>query len=245
MPYVPQDVLDRLTALEREVRQLRGRAQIRPALTTITNGTVTIGEGGQLIVREPGGNLIFGVGQSTTGDWATFLAREAGTAALTVGNNVDAQSKQMIRMWSRDPDAPDRVLVMDDAYSDRFLGRPSMPIPMQSTAGQSTTNTALTAAWIGASRLTNPVLYAAFETYTPAGVTANVQFEDNDGVIESWVASASDGWTVREITKPVRQGFMAHVNYRLRHNVRSGTGTIRTNCLGVYTRNTFTASEAP
>ncbi|MFM9613921.1 hypothetical protein [Streptomyces niveiscabiei] len=245
MPYVPQDLLDRITSLEREVRQLRGRAQIRPALNTITHGTVTIGEGGQLFVREPGGNVVFGVGQTPQGDWAIALSREDGTAALSVGGNADATSRQMIRMWSRDTTAPDRVIVMDDAYSGRFLGRPSMPIPMQSTAGQSTANTALTAAWTGASRLMNPVLYASFETFTPAGVTANVQFEDSDGVIDSWVASASDGWTLHEITKPVRQGFMNHVNYRLRHNVRSGSGTIRTNCLGVYTRNTFNASEAP
>ncbi|MFE4057394.1 hypothetical protein ACFXP3_14040 [Streptomyces sp. NPDC059096] len=245
MPYVPQDVLDRLSTLEREVRQLRGRAQIRPALNTISNGTVTIGEGGQLFVREPGGNLIFGAGQSRQGDWATSLAREGGTDALTVGGNVDPQSKQMIRIWARDRDAPDRVLVMDDAFSGRFLGRPSMPIPMQSTAGQRTSSTSTVTAWTGSSRLMNAVLWAAFETYTPAGTTADVQFEDSNGVVESWVATASNGWTVREITKPVRQNFMSHVNYRLRHSVRSGTGSIETNCLGVYTRNAFSASEAP
>ncbi|MFZ3569286.1 hypothetical protein ACNYS0_20250 [Streptomyces sp. BH034] len=241
---MPQDVLDRLAALEREVRQLRGRAQIRPALNQILSGDVVIGEGGQLIAKTPGGIRTFVVGQTPEGDWGVGMGREDGTAALTVGDDVLSDA-QMIRMWMRDTEQTDRILVMDDAYSDRFLGRPSIPIPMQPTAGLSTSNTAQTTAWTGATRLMNAVLYASFETYTPSGVTADVQFEDNDGVIDSWVANTSNGWEFHEITVPVRGKFMEHVNYRLKHNVRSGTGSIRTNCLGVYTRNTFAPEEAP
>lgn len=245
MPYVPQDVLDRLANLEREVRQLRGRAQIRPALNQIMNGDVVIGEGGQLIAQAPDGTRIFMTGQTAEGDWAVGMGRATGgTAALTVGDEANA-SGQMIRIWNRATGAESDVIVMDDAYSDTFLGRPSMPIPMQSTAGQTTSNTALTTAWTGATRLMNAVLWAAFETYTPSGVTADVQFEDSAGVVDSWVANTSNGWTYHEITAPVRGKFMDHINYRLKHNVRSGTGTIRTNCLGVYTRNTFNAGEAP
>lgn len=244
MPYVPQDVLDRIAALEREVRQLRGRAQIRPALNQILNGDVVIGEGGQLIAQAPGGNRVFISGQTPQGDWGVGIGREDGTAALTVGDEVSAAG-QMIRIWSRDAAATDRILVMDDAYSGRFLGRPSMPIPMQPTSGRETSNTTTTTAWAGAVRLMNAVLYASFETFTPSGVTADVAFEDNDGVIESWVANASNDWEQRQITVPVRGNFMEHRNYRLKHSVRSGTGSIRTNCLGVYTRNTFTPEEAP
>ncbi|MFF4523458.1 hypothetical protein [Streptomyces bluensis] len=243
MAYVPQDVLDRLAALEREVRTLRGRAQMRPALNQVLAGDVVIGEGGQLIAQTPAGQRTFIVGQTPQGDWGVGLGREDGTAALTVGDESQAAG-QMVRMWNRDPDNPD-VIVMDDAYSGQFLGRPSIPIPMQPTSGRETSNTATTTAWMGATRLMNPVLWAAFETFTPSGVTADVSFEDDDGVIESWVANTSNGWEYHEITKPVRGGFMDHRNYRLKHSVRSGTGTIRTNCYGVYTRNTFTASEAP
>ncbi|MCX5161864.1 hypothetical protein OOK39_21755 [Streptomyces sp. NBC_00264] len=241
MPYVPQDVLDRLANLEREVAQLRGRAQIRPAMNQILNGDVVVGEGGQLIAKTPGGQRTFIVGQTPDGDWGVGLGRENGTAALTVGDDVNAADAQMIRIWSRDGE----VIVMDDAYSDGFLGRPSIPIPMQPTSGRETSSTTETTAWTGATRLMNSVIYASFETYTPAGVTADVSFEDSDGVIESWVANTSNGWTTREITKPVRQTFFDHVNYRLKHSVRSGTGAIRTNVLGIYTRNAFTPAEAP
>ncbi|MXM68306.1 hypothetical protein GR925_34010 [Streptomyces sp. HUCO-GS316] len=240
MPYVPQDVLDRIAALEREVRQLRGRAQMRPALNQVLNGDVVIGEGGQLIAKTPGGIRTFVVGQTPEGDWGVGLGREQGTAALTVGDDV-LTNAQMIRTWSRSGE----VILMDDAWADGFLGRPSMPIPMQPTSGRETSNTETTTAWTGATRLMNPVLYAAFETFTPAGVTADVSFDDGLGEIDSWVANTSNGWTFHEITKPVRQNFMDHCNYRLKHSVRSGTGSIRTNCLGVYTRNSFSASEAP
>ncbi|AYD86211.1 hypothetical protein SEA_DAROLANDSTONE_20 [Streptomyces phage Darolandstone] len=241
MPFVPQDVLDRIAALEREVRQLRGRAQMRPALNQVLAGDVLIGEGGQLIAQTPGGQRTFIVGQTPQGDWGVGLGREGGTAALTIGDDFNSGNAQMVRMWSRDGE----VIVMDDAYADGFLGRPSTPIPMQPTSGRETSSTTTTTAWTGASRLMNAVLYASFETYTPAGVTADVSFDDGLGEIDSWVANTSNGWTLHEITKPVRQGFMDHCNYRLKHSVRSGTGAIRTNCLGVYTRNTFTPSEAP
>ncbi|KAB1141408.1 hypothetical protein F7R91_32820 [Streptomyces luteolifulvus] len=240
MPYVPQDVLDRIAALEREVRQLRGRAQMRPALNQVLNGDVVIGEGGQLIAKTPGGIRTFVVGQTPEGDWGVGLGREQGTAALTVGDDV-LTNAQMIRTWSRSGE----VIVMDDAWADGFLGRPSMPIPMQPTSGRETSNTDTTTAWTGATRLMNPVLYAAFETFTPTGTTADVSFDDGLGEIDSWVANTSNGWTYHEITKPVRQNFMDHCNYRLKHSVRTGTGSIRTNCLGVYTRNSFNASEAP
>ncbi|MFD5873706.1 hypothetical protein [Streptomyces sp. NPDC060322] len=241
MPFVPQDVLDRIAALEREVRQLRGRAQMRPALNQVMAGDVVIGEGGQLIAQTPGGQRTFIVGQTPQGDWGVGLGRESGTAALTVGDDVNSADAQMIRMWSRDGE----VIVMDDAYADGFLGRPSMPIPMQPTSGRETSSTTTTTAWTGATRLMNSVLYASFETFTPAGVTADVSFDDGLGEIDSWVANTSNGWTTHELTKPVRQGFMDHCNYRVKHSVRTGSGSIRTNVLGVYTRNAFTASEAP
>ncbi|MEU2759398.1 hypothetical protein [Streptomyces sp. NPDC007094] len=241
MAHVPQDLLDRVASLEREVRQLRGRAQIRPALNQILAGDVRIGEGGRLIVEAPDGTRVFMTGQTPEGDWGVGMWRATGgSPALTVGDD-NLTDAQMIRMWSRNGE----VIVMDDAFADGFLGRPSIPIPMQSTAGQETSSTTTTTAWTGAARLMNAVLWAGFETYTPAGTTATVTFEDSDGVIDSWVANTSNGWTAHEITKPVRREFMDHVNYRLKHSVRTGTGTIRTNCLGVYTRNCFNAAEAP
>ncbi|WP_445396423.1 hypothetical protein ACSMX9_22540 [Streptomyces sp. LE64] len=241
MANIPRDILDRIRSLERQVRQLSGRAHIRPALDEVLAGDVVVGEGGQFIVRTPGGARTFGVGQTNQGDWGVTLAREDGSSALTVGDDAGGSEAQMIRMWSRGGE----VIVMDDAYAPGFLGRPSMPIPMQPTATQTTTSTATTTAWMGSSRLMNAVLWAGFETWCAPGVTADVEFSDSDGIIESWTATNSDGWTTREITVPVRRKFMDHVNYRLRHSVRSGTGTIMTNCLGVYTRNTFTSTEAP
>ena len=79
MAFVPQDVLDRIAALEREVRTLRGRAQMRPTLNQVLNGDVTIGEGGRLIVKDPDGTTVFATGQTPTiGDYYTTMFRDDG-----------------------------------------------------------------------------------------------------------------------------------------------------------------------
>ncbi|WP_406412050.1 hypothetical protein OG923_24330 [Streptomyces halstedii] len=244
MAYVPQDLLDRINALEREVRELRGRAQIRPALNQILNGDVVIGEGGRLLVKDPDGDTIFETGQAETGDWFVTMRRDNGVPAIGVGASTyvgDDAVNQMVRIFSRTGD----VILMDDYYADGYLGRPSMPIPMQPTASATTTGTSLGVAWVGITRVMNAVLYASIETHTPAGVTADVELRANGVVLDSWVASGSDTWTQRTVTQPVRQAFMEQVTYQIRHRVRSGSGSIRTNCMGLYTRNTFTPEEAP
>ncbi|MFG7941180.1 hypothetical protein [Streptomyces cacaoi] len=242
MAAVPQDLLDRIRAVERQVRELSGRAQMRPALNRINHGIVTIGEGGQLIVRAPSGHAIFGTGQAPQGDWYVTLAREDGTAAVQVGaNTYDGDDiQQMVRIFDR----AGHAIVMDDYYADGYLGRPSIPIPMHATAGQQTSNSSPTVAWTGGVRIMNAVLNAAFETWAPKGTTAEIEFEGDGDVLDSWTVKGG-GWTSHQITAPVRWPFMEHVTFRLRHRVSAGSGSVQTNCLGVYTRNTLAADEAP
>lgn len=243
MTHVPQDVLDRIRQMENKIRTLEGRSQMRPALNEILNGDVVIGEGGQLVVRPPGSNLsMFAVGRWADGSYGLRVRRDDETTALTIGGETQVDVKEMVRFFSRSG----AIIVMDDAFADGFLGRPSMPIPMQPTSGRETSNTAATTAWTGCSRLMNPVLYSAWEVYVPSGVTADCQFTADGQTIAEWTVSVSGGgWQLKEITAPVKGNFMDHVSYRMTQNVRSGTGTIRSNCLGVYTRNTFTQAEAP
>ncbi|GAU67692.1 hypothetical protein SSP35_05_02590 [Streptomyces sp. NBRC 110611] len=65
MAAIPLDLLDRIRTLERQVRELAGRAHMRPALNQINHGAVRIGEGGSLDVRAPNGTQVLGVGQKT------------------------------------------------------------------------------------------------------------------------------------------------------------------------------------
>lgn len=108
MPHIPQDVLDRIASLERQVKQLTGRAQIRPALNQVLSGDVTIGEGGQLKVRAAGGIEHFRVGHlgtyyqdengETAREFGTIIRRRDGSVALSIWNGQDAVNPQVIRI---------------------------------------------------------------------------------------------------------------------------------------------------
>ncbi len=175
MAAVPQDILDRIRSLERQVRELTGRSQMRPALDKILHGDITIGEGGQLFAETPGGQRTFIVGQTPQGDWGVGIGREDGTAALTVGDDVNDDA-QMIRIWNRDRDSQN-VIVMDDAYSDRFLGRPWIPFPMYPTANASMQGTtSWQYAWIGRMPAQNAVAVLNFSSIASAGGQARITY---------------------------------------------------------------------
>lgn len=108
MPHIPQDVLDRIASLERQVKQLAGRAQIRPALNQVLSGDVTIGEGGQLKVKAAGGIEHFRVGHlgtyyndengETAREFGTIIRRRDGSIALSIWNGQDATNPQVMRI---------------------------------------------------------------------------------------------------------------------------------------------------
>ncbi|MFJ2017253.1 hypothetical protein [Streptomyces nodosus] len=248
MAVVPQDLLDRINALEREVRELRGRANIRPALSEILHGDVRIGEGGQLIVETPDGRRVFMVGQAPTGAWAVGLARPDGTAALTVGDQTGVGASHMIRMWNRDQGNPD-VLVMDDAFSNRFLGRPWMPIGLYPTARQTYSGTTYDTAWWGSSPAHNAVAVIVLftsagtgggqvrVTMTPLGGTARTLAEYD---------VPAGAWTQRTIEAPLNGvEFLDNIVWDVSHRAKTSGQNVETRLYRAFTRNTFTANEAP
>ncbi|CAM5609071.1 hypothetical protein GCM10010329_17420 [Streptomyces spiroverticillatus] len=252
MAVVPQDLLDEVRALRREVRLLSGRAQMRPALDQILHGDVTVGEGGRLLVQDPDGTQILATGQSSAGDWFVRLRRDNGTLAFGVGANTytgDDAVKQMVRIFSRQGSA----LFMDDYYSDEFLGRPSIPIPWQPTNASSTTLTTPQVSWLAASRVQCAVFYLSFEVWVSAGATVTVELDCSaPGTSwESWqtwtvAAGATGKWEIREFTRPMHGiRHFTHAYWRLKHHVSKGTGTAITNVWGSYQRNTFTVAETP
>ncbi|MFK0108509.1 hypothetical protein [Streptomyces sp. NPDC091217] len=248
MPYVPQDVLDRIAALEREVRQLRGRAQMRPALNQVLNGDVVIGEGGRLFVRDPDGTAVFETGQSpTVGDYFTTLRRDTGALALTIGANSypdDDAPTQMVRVWDRNRN----VIVMDDYFSDEFLGRPWMPVQLHPTERQSYTGTTYEPAWVGTTPAHNAVLYLSMNTYANTGgaqVRVVLTHDGTETQLDQWDCPAA-AWTSRAITYPLDGlQFLSYFTLRIDHRAKSASQNCETRLYSAYTRNTFTEAEAP
>jgi hypothetical protein len=248
MAYVPQDVLDRIAALEREVRTLRGRAQMRPALNQVLNGDVTIGEGGRLIVKDPDGTNVFATGQTPTiGDYYTAMFRDDGDPALTVGANSyadDDAPSQMVRMWDRNRN----IIVMDDYYSDEFLGRPWMPVQLHPTERQSYDGTGYDAAWVGTTPAHNAVLYLYMITYANTGggqARVVISHGGTETTIDEWDCPANK-WTSRSITYPLDGlSFLSSFTTRIDHRNKSTGQNCATRLYSAYTRNTFTEDEAP
>ncbi|GAA0371832.1 hypothetical protein [Streptomyces blastmyceticus] len=99
MAAVPLDLLDRIRELERQVRELAGRSQIRPAMDQVSKGNVKIGEGGSFGVFAPTGAQILGVGFWGNGEYGVSLKRQDGTAAMTVRNGTTDGQAQPLRLF--------------------------------------------------------------------------------------------------------------------------------------------------
>lgn len=126
-----------------------------------------ITEGGQLVVVPPGKEFsTFTVGEWPDGSFGTVTRRMDGTYALTVEG--EKEDRGTWRLWSRDLAAPDRILVMDDRHSDRFLGRPWLPLGLNPTADQSSTSDQWRYAWVGGAPAHNAVAVFKLSTLAEA-----------------------------------------------------------------------------
>ncbi|MFB6618235.1 hypothetical protein ACIGFK_07570 [Streptomyces sp. NPDC085524] len=103
MPNIPQDVLDRISQLERQVKQLTGRANIRPALNQVLAGDVVVGEGGQLSVKSASGVEHFKIGHLGTNygenEFGTIIRRRDNSLALSIWNGDDKVNPQVLRLY--------------------------------------------------------------------------------------------------------------------------------------------------
>ncbi|MFJ8146985.1 hypothetical protein ACIQ6R_18185 [Streptomyces sp. NPDC096048] len=226
------------------MRQLEGRAQMRPALNQVLNGDVVIGEGGQLITRAPSGTETFVVGQTAEGDWGVTLRREQGANALTVGDDA-LTGAQMVRMRSRSGE----VIVMDDAWSDEFLGRPWLPLQMHPTNNRGRyTSDSYAAAWAGRSPIHNAVAFFTFQTYAGTGgaqCRLTINHDGNVTTIDEWDCGA-DQWTTRSIDYPLDGvGFLNSITITLDHRAKTAGQQVETRLLTAYTHNTASEDQAP
>jgi hypothetical protein len=247
MATIPADILDRIRALERAVRDLSGRASTRPALTRVADGTVRVEDGGQLVVVPPGQDFAtFAVGQWDNGQFGTVLRRMDGSFALTVEGDDDA-GRGMLRVWSRDTAAAERVLVGDDPHSGRFLGRPHLPLYLYPTAEQRSTSEEWANAWTGIGPAHNAVAIIKVSSYAEDGGRVRVRMRhsaDEAAVIDEWDVPA-DAWTNRTITRPLHGvGYLADIACQIEHRT-SGRHPIETRVFAAYTRGTLTPDEAP
>ncbi|MFD7067145.1 hypothetical protein ACFV97_07860 [Streptomyces sp. NPDC059913] len=241
MAALPQDILDRIRTLERQVRELTGRSQMRPALDKILHGDIVIGEGGRIIAQAANGNRIFATGQTPEGDWAVGMAREDGTAALTVGDDVGTGG-QMVRTFSRSGE----VIMMDDGFADGYLGRPWVPIPLAPFIQFS--NDTDVALYSGQMLTQHKVLRVNLQLSGPSGTAAQVVMKiANQQYGPTWTLSSSA--TTKDVNERVTLPaadfpHSSDVSVVMWASRTSGSGVCTLRVRGVWGVNTITASEA-
>lgn len=130
MAAIPTDLLDRIRALERQVRALMASANTRPALNQISDGQVTISDTGTMSVRSPDGTGLAHIGALAPGhadgspQQAFVLRREDGSTALALWAD-QSDEPQAVRVW----DARDQLFFAEDLKGGG-LALPYLPVPM-------------------------------------------------------------------------------------------------------------------
>ncbi|MFF0293142.1 hypothetical protein ACFYST_08125 [Kitasatospora sp. NPDC004614] len=129
MAAIPQDLLDRLRAVERQVRELAGRSQIRPALDQIQHGQVIIGEGGTLTVKDADGTAVLHIGDilpahpDGTKQYGVLMRREDNSLALSLW--TDGTVPQGLDIW----DSRGNTIFSEDRVAGG-LARPYLETPL-------------------------------------------------------------------------------------------------------------------
>ncbi|MYR46588.1 hypothetical protein [Streptomyces sp. SID5910] len=227
MPFVPQDVLDRLSKLEREVRELRGRSQMRPALTEILNGDVTIGEGGQLIVRAPGGVEILRLGDiynpdNGVSEFGVIMKRRDGSVAMSLYNGTGTDEAQVLRLF----DARGHGLLLEDVKAGG-LYRPWIPYGTPIASDYKLWPHTSSTSWEEVARIRAPTQHPRLRYYLygkwDGGVVAQSRITVDGTVIAT---SASGTPQMADIAEIPNYEYGKEVDVRIEARVVSGTGSV-------------------
>ncbi len=129
-PNTPTDLLDRIRTLERQVQELSGRMSIRPALNTIVGGSVTIKEGGSLLVEDTDGTDVLSIGRISPDvdgqpQHATVIRRMDGSLAFAVWTG-STTGIQPVRIYDRNSNI---IFADDTAQAGGGLAVPWLPLP--------------------------------------------------------------------------------------------------------------------
>ena len=153
MPQLPEDIIDRLTQMERRIQQLSTAVNSRPALNRISGGTVEITDGGSLLVRTPAGTPMFRVGGWSGNEYGMEIHRQTGSLAMSLFNgDGSATSLQPVRIY----DNGSREIISDDVNTGG-LARPWLAmLPPQDTTQTRWPQTAATS-WTTIALSYNPV----------------------------------------------------------------------------------------
>ncbi|MFF7977774.1 hypothetical protein ACFZDK_01395 [Streptomyces sp. NPDC007901] len=239
MPQLPEDIIDRLTQMERRIQQLSTAVNTRPAQNTVTGGSVEITGGGSLAVRPPsGGPAIFAVGKWTGEEYGLAMRRQTGQLALSLFNgDSTATGLQPLRLY----DAQANEIVSDDV-GNGGLARPwlAMLPPQDSTYTNwpHTSATSMTTIAMSYNIAWQPKMRLMMNTRVTSGYTGSVQVLVN-GVQWGSTVDASVGF---DYTDVIASDFDAIFGTRFKVEVQAAVsasgGTVYANPVLMHGRQT-------
>jgi hypothetical protein len=239
MPQLPEDIIDRLTQMERRIQQLSTAVNTRPALNTVSGGGVEITDGGYLIVRPPaGGSAVFAVGKWSGSEYGMAIRRQTGELAMSVHNgDGSATSLQPLRIY----DAGGNEIFSDDVASGG-LARPwlNMLPPQDSTATRwpQTTSTAMTTIAMSYNVAWQPKMRLLMNTRVSSGATGSVQVLVNGAQWGSTVSAGSDFDYSGLVSADFESVYGTLLKVEVQAMVTSASGTVYANPVLMYGRQT-------
>ncbi|MFE3073113.1 hypothetical protein [Streptomyces sp. NPDC059247] len=222
MPQLPQDIIDRLTQMERRIQALSTAVNTRPALNEISDGALT--------VKLPNGTAVLRVGkwdeEPEKSEYGVALRRQTGELAMALFNGTGTStSKQVLRLY----DSYGHEVFSDDIVAGG-LSRPWLamlpPQDVVQTRWPQTTSTT----WATIARSHNPVwqprLRLMMETRVSAGATGEVKVLIDGATQFGGVTSAG---TVFDVTDRVVPDITSRFGTTVKIEVQArviGTGTV-------------------
>ncbi|WP_405664984.1 hypothetical protein OG379_23215 [Streptomyces sp. NBC_01166] len=234
MAIIPTDLLDRIRALERQVRDLMGSANTTPALNRIMGGEVVIGDKGRLRVRTSGDEdlLYLGRVQPDRGkddpQQGFVVRRDDGSLALTIWTAApDTLPVQPVQVFDR----RGNVVLADDAVHGG-LARPYIPYPLPAPADaahwESTGSTDWTTLYRGPGIVQHPRLHCAVAAEGGTGSEVRLLV---DGVQLSGVGAPGAGLV---FTERLPAAFGTTVTFEIQARVAATGDTLRCRPLALY-----------
>ncbi|MEU9310080.1 hypothetical protein [Streptomyces sp. NPDC048256] len=234
MPQLPEDIIDRLTQMERRIQQLSTAVNTRPALNTITggeveikDGTLKVTDGGTLLVQRPGStDTMFRVGSWKDAEYGLEIHRQTGSLAMTLFNgDGSANSLQPLRIY----DNGNREIFSDDVNSGG-LARPWLAmLPPQDSATARWPQTASTA-WTTIALSYNPVwqpkMRLRLSTAAGSGATGQVRVLVNSAQWGPTVAAGTEFDYTDLISTTFSSVYTTTVKVEIQAIVTSASGTV-------------------
>lgn len=117
-------------ALEQQIADLR--SERRASATTIGSGGFVV-DGGDVIMLDDDGSVMFRLGAQTHGDRGLTIAREDGTVALELRKTFSNSSSQTLYLY----DDQGAAMLTEEPLGNG-ISRPMLPVPLQPVTAAST-----------------------------------------------------------------------------------------------------------